>query len=188
MDDVHHVAEAAFEEARGMLRANVVGLGVEEWLDTGGGYRSVLGLMKHVAAWTAIYHSFAFDAAPRHWDDTDWPRGLIGEIDPSEEYAKEVVAWFERSCDAWTSSLDAVRDLGERRRAHWGEELPLRKHVAIVTHHIAYHAGEMNMILAIRRGEAFEFGEQVEENHISTVGHRVRRGWMSDEFVERHST
>ena len=178
----------AVEEARATLLANVTGLSLEEWLETGGGYRSVLGLMKHVAAWTAIYHSFAFDDAPRHWDETDWPRGLVHEIDPSVEYANEVVAWFERSCDAWLRSLDEVRDLGERRPAHWGEELPLRNLIAIVTHHAAYHAGEMNMLLAIRRGEAFEFGEQVEENHISTVGRRVRRDWMTDEFVERHST
>ena len=37
------------------------------------------------------------------------------------------------------------------------------------------------MILAIRRGEAWEFGEEVEENHIATAGHGVRPAWMSDE-------
>ena len=37
-----------------------------------------------------------------------------------------------------------------------------------------YHAGEINQLLAIRRGEAWEEGEEVEEKHIATVGHRVR--------------
>jgi hypothetical protein len=45
--------------------------------------------------------------------------------------------------------------------------------------------GEINVILAIRRGEAWEYGEQVEENHISTIGHSVRRQWTTDEQVER---
>ena len=39
--------------------------------------------------------------------------------------------------------------------------------------HECYHAGEINMILAIRRGEAWELGEEVEENHICTEGHGV---------------
>jgi hypothetical protein len=47
--------------------------------------------------------------------------------------------------------------------------------------HITYHAGEINEILAIRRGEANEIGEEVEENHIDTEGHRVRPVWMDRE-------
>jgi hypothetical protein len=55
----------------------------------------------------------------------------------------------------------------------------------MVTSHWAYHAGEINAILAIRRGQAWEFGEEVEENHISTAGHGVRPSWMSDEEAAR---
>lgn len=54
----------------------------------------------------------------------------------------------------------------------------------MVAGHWSYHAGEINEILAIRRGEAWEDGEEVEENHISTVGHRVRRPWITDEQAE----
>jgi hypothetical protein len=46
--------------------------------------------------------------------------------------------------------------------------------VTLVAAHWLYHAGEINAILAIRRGEAWEHMEEVEENHISTVGHRMR--------------
>jgi hypothetical protein len=60
----------------------------------------------------------------------------------------------------------------------------LREIVAYVAAHMAYHAGEINSILAIRRGEACEYGEHVEENHISTIGRSVRRPWISDEQVE----
>lgn len=174
--------------ARATLLDNVRGLTIEEWLDTAGGYRSILGLMKHVAGWAAVYHAHAFEEDPRHFEETDWPRGLADTIDPTLAYALEVVAWFERSCDAWTGSLRQHADLAAERPVHWGETMPLHEILAIVTHHIAYHAGEINEILALRRGEAFEYGEQVEENHVSTVGHRVRSDWMDDGFVERHST
>jgi hypothetical protein len=53
--------------------------------------------------------------------------------------------------------------------------------MAMVAGHWAYHAGELNAILAIRRGQAWEYGEEVEENHITTVGHRLRPAWMTDE-------
>ena len=47
--------------------------------------------------------------------------------------------------------------------------------------HWTYHSGEINQILATVRGEAWEYTEEVEENNISTAGHRVQPGWMSDE-------
>jgi hypothetical protein len=50
--------------------------------------------------------------------------------------------------------------------------------VTIVAHHHVYHAGEINQLLAIVRGEAWEEGEEVEENHISTLGHRVTPPWL----------
>jgi hypothetical protein len=42
------------------------------------------------------------------------------------------------------------------------------------------------MILAIHRQEAWEHGEEVEENHISTAGHGVRPAWMSDAEAETY--
>jgi len=37
------------------------------------------------------------------------------------------------------------------------------------------------MLLSIARGEAWEYTEEVEENHIPTFDHAVQPGWMSDE-------
>jgi hypothetical protein len=56
----------------------------------------------------------------------------------------------------------------------------------MVANHTCYHAGEINMLLSIARGEAWEYSEEVEENHISTAGHRLRPGWMSDDQARRH--
>jgi hypothetical protein len=49
----------------------------------------------------------------------------------------------------------------------------------IAGHHI-YHAGELNQVLSILRGEAWEEGEEVEESNISAIGHRVIPPWKSE--------
>jgi hypothetical protein len=177
----HTLAREMLEEAHRAFVENVQSVSLEEALFAGGGYRSILGLTKHVAAWSAVYRSYAFDPEPRHWRETNWPRGRRDTIEPTEDYFAEVVDWFERSHAAWVVSLDGVDDLGEARPVHWGGALPLWQILVIVAGHWQYHAGEINALLAVRRGEAWEYGEEVEENHISTVGHGVRPDWMSDE-------
>jgi uncharacterized damage-inducible protein DinB len=177
----HRLARATLEDAHATFADNVRGLSLAEALDAGGGYRSILGLMKHVAGWSAVYHSYAFDDRPRHWEETDWPRGLRDRIELAEPYVEAVLAWFERSYERWLASIAEPVDLDRPRPLHWGEAAPLRDIVAMVAGHWSYHAGEINMILAIRRQEAWEDGEEVEENHISTDGHRVRPAWMVDE-------
>jgi uncharacterized damage-inducible protein DinB len=184
----HDVARSMLEEAHSVFVDNVRDLTIEEALDAGGGFRSILGLMKHVAGWSAVYHSYAFDAVPRSWEETDWPRGLRDSIDQSDAYLHEMRTWFERTYASWQSSV-AEADLGSVRPVHWGETKPLRDIVAIMAANWAYHAGEINEILAIGRGEAWEWGEEVEENHISTEGHGVQPPWMSDdEAAQRRST
>jgi hypothetical protein len=182
----HRVARSVLEDARRTFLDNCRGISLEEALDAGGGFRSILGMMKHTAAWSGVYHSFAFEAEPRRWDDADWPRGLRERIDPTEPYVEEILAWFERDAEHWIASVAEPVDLDETRPVHWGATLPLREVVAIVAGHWQYHAGEINAILAVRRGEAWEYGEAVEENHISSVGHSVRRPWISDDDAERY--
>jgi Protein of unknown function (DUF664) len=187
MDEGHRMAQAGLESARRMFLDNVAGISLEEALDSTGGLRSILGLIKHTAGWTAVYHSFAFDDVPRSWVETDWPRGFRARIDPSDGYLEEVLAWFEHASEEWLKSVERGRfDLDEERPMHWGDKWPFRDVIAYVAAHWAYHAGEINLILAIRRGEAWEYGEHVEENHISTIGHSVRRPWMTDEAVEQY--
>lgn len=181
----HRVARSILEDACRTFVDNVRGLTLEEALDAAGGFRSILGLMKHTAAWCEVYRSFAFDPVPKHWEDAEWPRGLRERIEPADEYLAEILEWFERGAERWNASVAESVDLDEPRPVHWGDTLPLRDIIAIVAGHWYYHAGEINAILAVRRGEAWEYGEAVEENHISSVGHSVRRPWISDEDAER---
>ncbi len=182
----HRLAGQMLEDAHRTFIDNVSGLSMEEVLDAADGYRSILGLMKHVAGWSAVYHSYAFQEQPRHWNQTDWPRGLRDRIEPREAYVQEILAWFDRSYERWLSSVAKPVDLDQGRPLHWGQTAPLREIVAMVAGHWQYHAGEINMILAIRREEAWEYGEEVEENHIPTAGHGVRRPWITDEQAAQY--
>jgi hypothetical protein len=175
------LAQAALAEAHKTFVDNVEQVTLEEALYSAGGYRSVLGIAKHVAGWSAVYYSYAFEPAPRHWDRTDWPRGLRDRIEPTKEYLDEVIGWFEQTYERWLESLRRGEDLDAKRPVHWGDSVPLADIVVMVAAHWLYHAGEINAILAIQRAEAWEYGEEVEENHISTVGHGVRPDWMTDE-------
>ncbi|MDP9236283.1 MAG: DinB family protein [Chloroflexota bacterium] len=176
------LAVATLESARQMLTGNLAGVTLDEALDSAGGYRTVLGILKHAAAWSHVYHSYAFEPAPRHWRAIDWPRGLRDTVEPAQEYVDEIVAWFGVAADSWVESLRGLPDeaFDEPRPCHWGETLPLFDIVVLVANHWCYHAGEVNAILSVVRGAAWEYTEEVEENHISTAGHRVRPGWMND--------
>jgi hypothetical protein len=186
MGPEHRLALASLEEAHQTFVDNVGGISIEEALDAAGGFRSIVGLMKHVAGWSAVYHSYAFDDEPSHWDEIDWPRGLRERVDPTGAYVQDVLDWLGATHARWLASLTEPVDLDETRPHHSGTTAPLREIVAMMAGHSSYHAGEINMILSIRRGEAWEYGEEVEENHISSVGHGVRPEWMSDEEAARH--
>lgn len=179
--DVHTVLARSLGEAHDRFVENVRDVSIEQALDSAGGYRSILGIMKHVAAWSAVYHSHAFESEPRHWDATDWHRGLRDRIDPSQPYLDEVRVWFDRTFERWERSLRDDPDPAESHGVHWGDRVPLADIIVAVIQHWTYHAGEINAIRAIQSGEAWEYTEEVEENHISTAGRRVRPGWMSDE-------
>jgi hypothetical protein len=163
---------------------NIEDLTLDEALGAAGGYRSVLGIVKHTAAWSAVYHSAAFDAEPLGWNEIDWPRGLRETIEPTQEYLEGIVAWFEATYERWQTSLFEADDLDAPRSFH-GARTTITGLVIQTGAHWTYHAGEINSILAIQRGEAWELGEEIEENHISSAEHAVRPDWMSDEEADR---
>jgi hypothetical protein len=181
-------ARAVLARARVLFTNNVRSLTLEEALFAAAGYRSILGVLKHMGGWIHVYRSYAFDLTPKHWSDTAWPRNLRDTIETSSEYLSEVVAWVDDGLQAWDDALAAVEDddLDRPRSLHWRDTAPLGQIVVMVDHEIMYHTGELNMLLSIARGEAWEYTEEVEENHISTYGHGVRPAWMSDEQAHRH--
>jgi hypothetical protein len=179
---------SALTAARQTLDGSVDALTLVDALDAAGGVRSVLGVLKHAAGWSHVYHSYAFETPPRHWNAVDWPRGLRDTIDPSQAYVDEMVAWLRVSQGRWLASVGELPDdaFDAPRPCHWGATAPLFDIVLMVADHWSYHAGEINVLLSIRRGHAWEYTEEVEENHISTAGHRLRPGWMSAEQAAKY--
>lgn len=163
-----------------LLMAHFENISLEEALFVpGGGYRSVLGTLKHAAGWSHVYYSYAFEAEPRHWAETNWPYGLRDRIIKTAEYFDALINWFSEAHQKWIKALERVSDseIEAIHKLHWGEVAPLYRIVTIIAQHHVYHAGELNQVLSICRGEAWEEGEEVEENNISTIGHRVRPPW-----------
>jgi uncharacterized damage-inducible protein DinB len=157
---------------------NVESLTLDEALFAAGGYRSMLGVAKHLAGWLHVYRSYAFDDQPRHWAQTAWPRGLIDTIEPTESYLREVLAWVDAGFRAWDAHL-AQQTADRPAKLHWGQVVPLSDIVMRTVSHVNYHGGELNMLLSIARAEAWEYTEEVEENHVSTYGHGVPAAWMT---------
>ncbi len=145
-----------------------------------GGYRSVLGTLKHAAGWSHVYRSYAFDENPKHWKDIEWPYDLRDTVNKSEAYFSAVIEWFRQAHQQWIENLRSLEEeqVEEIRPLHWGGRLPLFDIVALIARHHVYHAGELNQILSIFRREAWEEGEEVEENNIDTTGHRVKPPWL----------
>ena len=75
-----------------------------------------------------------------------------------------------------SESLAAVRT--RPHPLHWGAVAPLYAIVVMLANHHVNHTGEITLLLSLQRGEAWEEREEVEENHISTVGSRVRPPWV----------
>jgi len=172
-----HLTRDMLEGAYQVMILNVENVALEEALFVPeGGYRSIIGTLKHAAGWSHVYHSFAFDQRPVHWKEVDWPHGLRDTIIASEEYLADVIEWFKVSHQKWTHVLDRVSDeqLEEHRSSPWGQKTPLFDIAVRVARHNVYHAGELNQVLSIVRGESWDEGEEVEENNVSTIGHRVK--------------
>jgi hypothetical protein len=168
------------DSAHQLLTDNLQGLTLQEaLLVPAGGYRSVLGTLKHTAAWSHVYRSYAFDPSPTSWELVKWPWGLRDTIVPSEVYLGDVIAWLKLSHQLWRRDLLNIgdSDLDGLRPVHWGETRPLAEIVRIIAHHHVYHAGEINQLLSICRHEAWEEGEEVEENLAPSQGHRVVPPW-----------
>ena len=181
-------AREMLTDARQHFAENVRALSLEEALFAAGGYRSIIGVIKHMGGWVHVYLSYAFDQAPKHWNELFWPRDLRDQIELSPDYLSEVVAWVNHGLQAWDDALARADDddLDRPHPLHWGATAPLGNIVVMVAHEVMYHTGELNMLLSIARGEAWEYTEEVEENYLSTYGHGVRGDWMNDEQAQRH--
>ncbi len=170
----------SLDSAFGVLSDNLKGLTLEEALFVpAGGFRSIIGTIKHTAAWSHVYRSYAFDVTPVSWLNLQWPHGLRDTIVKSETYLADLIHWLNLSHQLWQQDLLYIQedDLDQQRPVHWGDTMPLVNIVRLISNHHVYHAGEINQLLSVFRHEAWEEGEEVEENLTASDGHRVIPPW-----------
>ena len=99
----------------------------------------------HLAAWTEIYRSFAFE---------DGTESLLTMEVPGT--AEDAVAWLAAAQDRFAS---AIADLGSRvfdepRPAHWGEQVRLSRLVGVIAFEHAHHGAEISLLRDLHRGTA----------------------------------
>jgi hypothetical protein len=119
----HHLLDYAYQTMEGHFSGLSLG---EALFVPQGGYRSILGTLKHAAGWSLVYRSYAFDPQPKHWELLDWPQGLRDTIIKSEPYLQKVIAWFDDSHRRWLADLSRMTEdqLDEPRPFPWGDVLP----------------------------------------------------------------
>ena len=99
----------------------------------------------HLAAWTDIYRSFAFE---------DGTESLLRMDVPGT--AAAAVAWLELAQDRF---VDVVAQLAptafdEPRPAHWGEHVPLSVLVGLIEFEYTHHGAEISLLRDLHRGAA----------------------------------
>jgi hypothetical protein len=99
----------------------------------------------HLAAWTDIYRSFAFE---------DGTESLLAMEVPGT--ADRAVAWLATAQDRFA---DAVAGLGseefdELRPAHWGEPVRLSRLVGVIAFEHTHHGAEISLLRDLHRGAA----------------------------------
>src|SRR4030042_4275627 len=147
------------DTAFGILSDNRKGLRLEEALFIpAGGFRSIVGTIKHAAGWSHVYRSYAFDTSPTPWSTLEWPHGLRRTIIKSEPYLADLIHWLDLSHTLWQQNLLHLKEdeLDQLRPVHWGDTMPLFNIVRLIANHHIYHAGEINQLLAISRQASWE--------------------------------
>jgi hypothetical protein len=108
---------------------------------------SIGDIVLHIAGPLVMYGNRAFGDGTMTWQ-------RVGSDLGGRDRAS-VMAWLEKVYGRFVDGLRGLPDdaaLDELRTAHWGEQIPVRRFVAIMTNHMLYHSGEINRQLSLMRG------------------------------------
>jgi uncharacterized damage-inducible protein DinB len=120
-----------------------------EWdqLPQGGG-RTIRQLVLHIGAGFVAYANHAFGDGTRAWNDV-----AVNGIEPGSEPA-EVERWLRAAHGMLRDCIVELTDdqLGELRKAPWGDEYEIRRLIELQLQTTFYHVGEINHIRALLQG------------------------------------
>ncbi len=121
----------------------------EQWtqLPPGGG-RTIRELVIHLGGTFLMYENHAFGDGSREWGDR-----VVDGVGPGET-PEETVAWLRKAHAVLRDSVARLTDdqLGEPRKAPWGDVYETRRILELMIQHPLYHTGEINHIRAVLQG------------------------------------
>jgi uncharacterized damage-inducible protein DinB len=121
----------------------------EQWaqLPPGGG-RTIRELVVHMGSTFLMYGSHGFGDGSREWGD----RAIDG-VGPGET-PEETIAWLRLAHASMREPMANLTDdqLGDLRKAPWGDEYETRRLIELQIQHSIYHTGELNHIRALLQG------------------------------------
>ncbi len=141
-------SEFGWDHWHSMIR-NLSTVAPDEWdkLPTGAG-RTIRELVRHVGESYLMHENHVFGDGKRDWGDLD-----VDGLGPGESPA-ELTTWLRATHGQFRTSVSKLIDdeLGELRRAPWGDPLEIRRSVELMIQHGLYHLGEINHIRALLQG------------------------------------
>ena len=151
VDQLLYLLDLAFAgEDWHALLGNLRDISAEEWRwRPPGGSRSIRDIVEHVGSCKVMYEDYAFGDGTLGWDDA-----VVTGGDAMED-ASTALAWLRdvhdrlRRC---VTELDDV-ELAKPRMTNWGESRETRWIVAVMIQHDLYHAGEINHLRSLYRGD-----------------------------------
>jgi len=158
VDELVHILEDAYAgpgnaetgESQSML-GNLATVPEELWpAAPPGGDRTIASIVLHVGSCLVMYDEYAFGPGRKRWDDRD-----LVPWRPEEAPMAEAIGWMTAAHRRFVDHVAALPDdeLDEPRPTNWGEPLPTRSLISIIATHAAYHAGEINHIRSLLRGD-----------------------------------
>lgn len=113
-----------------------------------GGGRTIRELVIHLGTTYLMYASHAFGDGTRVKSD----RAIDG-VGPGET-PEATIAWVRRAHAALRDRVAELTDdqLGELRKAPWGDTYETRRLIELQIQHTLYHVGEINHIRALLQG------------------------------------
>lgn len=128
---------------------NLHNVSPEEWDQAPqGGGRTIRELVRHVGAGWIAYANHAFGDGTREWSDVN-----VNGLEPGDS-PESVITWLRAAHAELRDEIIELSDdqLGEMRKAPWGESYEIRRLIELQIQTSFYHVGEINHIRALLQG------------------------------------
>lgn len=143
------------------LLSNLKDLELADWLWVpAGGARPIAEMVSHLAACKNMYRDHAFGGATMKWSDPAADQKMLTTATP--EAVALLLAFLHDAQSQLRGAVDALGDDAElfrERRTNRGGSAETRWIIKALIEHDLYHAGEINRLRSLRRGNdrwAFE--------------------------------